>query len=331
MTALLEVRGLTTRFHTSEGVVHAVSDVSFEVRQGETLAIVGESGSGKSVTMLSILRLLPEPPARIEAGEVRFRGQDLLALDRGAMRRLRGSAIGMVFQDPMSSLNPTMTIGEQVAETLRVHEGLEARAARQRSVELLRMVGIPAPESRVNEYPHRFSGGMRQRAMIAMALAARPSLLIADEPTTALDVTVQAQLLRLVKRLRAELGMSVVWITHDLGVVARLAERVVVMYAGRVVEEASVRTFYRRPCHPYSRGLLESLPRPGIAEALVPIGGQPPDLLRLGKGCAFAPRCTMALARCTQEAPPLAASGDDPRDRVACWRAGEPEATRDAA
>jgi oligopeptide transport system ATP-binding protein len=306
-------------------VVNAVNGISFTVEAGETLAIVGESGSGKSVSMLSVQRLLPPGGARVEAGEVWFQGQDLLQLDRTAMRSVNGGRIGMIFQDPMSSLNPVLTVDFQIGEALREHKNLGPRAARARTVELLKLVGIPHAETRLDDYPHQFSGGMRQRAMIAMALSCDPALLIADEPTTALDVTIQAQIIRLMKRLRAEFGMSLIWITHDLGVVAKLADRVIVMYAGGIVEEAGVRAFYAAPRHPYSMGLLASLPKlDGDADqVLKPIPGQPPDLARLQPGCAFAPRCGFVVERCRRETPPLRPSGFDPRARVACWRADE--------
>ena len=321
-TALLEVTSLRTRFETSEGVVNAVNGVSFQVEAGETVAIVGESGCGKSVTMHSILRLLPEPPARIESGTVLFKGSDLCRLPRRALRRISGREISMVFQDPMTSLNPVMTIGRQISEGLRTHLGIAESEARLKVTELLRLVGVPSAADRLDDYPHQFSGGMRQRVMIAMALACDPALLIADEPTTALDVTIQAQILRLVNRLKRRLGMSVIWVTHDLGVVARLADRVAVMYAGAIVEEASVTDFYRAPLHPYSRGLLQSLPGPSSAPRgrLLPIGGQPPSLLHLPPGCAFADRCPSAVRQCRHEAPSLDQTRQSSRDRVACWR-----------
>ena len=322
MTALLEVTNLRIRFETSEGVVNAVNDVSFQVEPGETVAIVGESGCGKSVSMLSILRLLPEPPARIESGAVLFKGSDLCKLHRRALRKITGREIAMIFQDPMTSLNPVMTIGRQISEGVRTHFGITEAAARLKAAELLRLVGVPSAADRLDDYPHQFSGGMRQRVMIAMALACDPELLIADEPTTALDVTTQAQILRLIKRLKQQLGMSVIWVTHDLGVVARLADRVAVMYAGAIVEEASVMDFYTAPLHPYSRGLLQSLPGSSAAPRgrLLPIGGQPPNLLRLPLGCAFADRCPIAIARCRDEAPSLDQTRQSSRDRVACWR-----------
>ncbi|SFZ85586.1 oligopeptide transport system ATP-binding protein [Devosia enhydra] len=325
--SLLEVRNLCTRFDTAEGTVHAVNGISYRVEPGETIAVVGESGSGKSVSMMSMLGLLPSPPARIAGGEVLFKGQDLLKLDRKAMRKLNGNEIGMIFQDPMSSLNPVLTVGFQIGEAVRVHQKLDREAARKRAEELLGLVGIPDPARRLKQFPHQFSGGMRQRVMIAMALACEPALLIADEPTTALDVTIQAQILRLVKRLRQKMGMSVIWITHDLGVVARLAERVVVMYAGTIVEDAAVSQFYARPRHPYSMGLLGSLPRldAGPGSKLQAIGGQPPNLVRPPVGCAFAPRCRYALPLCREAPPPLEQVGPTDRDRVACWRKDEIE------
>ena len=302
--------------------MNAVNDVSFQVEAGETVAIVGESGCGKSVSMLSILRLLPEPPARIESGAVLFKGSDLFKVSRRDLRKITGREIAMVFQDPMTSLNPVMTIGRQISEGLRTHIGITEASARLKVVELLRLVGVPSAAERLDDYPHQFSGGMRQRVMIAMALACDPALLIADEPTTALDVTIQAQILRLINRLKQQLGMSVIWVTHDLGVVARLADRVAVMYAGAIVEEASVTDFYAAPLHPYSRGLLQSLPGPSAAPRgrLLPIGGQPPNLLRLPAGCAFADRCPIAITRCRHEAPSLDQTRESSRDRVACWR-----------
>jgi oligopeptide transport system ATP-binding protein len=325
MAPLLDVRNLHTRFRTAEGVIHAVDGVSFTVEQGETVAIVGESGSGKSVSMLSIQRLLPPNSGKVEQGEVWFQGKELLRLERSEMRKINGAGIGMIFQDPMSSLNPVLSIGFQICEALREHQGLDRSAARDRAVELLSRVGIPRPETRLAHYPHQFSGGMRQRVMIAMALSCNPVLLIADEPTTALDVTIQAQILRLMKKLRGELGMSMIWISHDLGVVARIADRVIVMYAGRIVEEAGVQAFYTAPRHPYSKGLLASLPRfdDDVSRPLKPIPGQPPNLASRRNGCAFAPRCSLAQDRCRSDTPPLVALGADTRQRVACWRADE--------
>ncbi|MCS6963133.1 ABC transporter ATP-binding protein [Thermoflexus sp.] len=319
MPPLLDVRNLEVRFFTRDGVVHAVNGVSFQLHEGETLGIVGESGSGKSVTMLSILRLIPQPPGRITKGEVFFQGVDLLKLDEADIRRIRGSKIAMVFQDPMTSLNPVLTIGRQITEVLETHLNMSPREARRRAIELLQMVGIPNAEERLNDYPHQFSGGMRQRVMIAMALACHPQILIADEPTTALDVTIQAQIIDLVKRLRDELGMAIIWITHDLGVVAGLAHRVAVMYAGYIVEEAPVLELYHHPRHPYTLGLLGSLPRLDRRERqrLVSIDGMPPDLLELSRGCPFAPRCPYAFDRCWEENPRLEEIA--PNHRIACW------------
>ncbi|HXF68389.1 MAG TPA: ABC transporter ATP-binding protein [Thermoflexus sp.] len=319
MPPLLDVRNLEVRFFTRDGVVHAVNGVSFQLNEGETLGIVGESGCGKSVTMLSILRLIPQPPGRITKGEVLFQGVDLLKLDEADIRRIRGSKIAMVFQDPMTSLNPVLTIGRQITEVLETHLNMSPREARQRAIELLQMVGIPNAAERLNDYPHQFSGGMRQRVMIAMALACHPQILIADEPTTALDVTIQAQIIDLVKRLRDELGMAIIWITHDLGVVAGLAYRVAVMYAGYIVEEAPVLELYHNPAHPYTMGLLGSLPRLDRRERrrLVSIDGMPPDLLELPRGCPFAPRCPYAFDRCWEENPQLEEIA--PGHRIACW------------
>lgn len=319
MPPLLDVRNLEVRFFTRDGVVHAVNGVSFSLHESETLGIVGESGSGKSVTMLSILRLIPQPPGRITRGEVLFQGVDLLKLSEADIRRVRGSKIAMVFQDPMTSLNPVLTIGRQITEVLETHLNMSPGEARRRAVELLQMVGIPNAEERLNDYPHQFSGGMRQRVMIAMALACHPQILIADEPTTALDVTIQAQIIDLVKRLRDELGMAIIWITHDLGVVASLAHRVAVMYAGYIVEEAPVLELYHNPRHPYTLGLLGSLPRLDRRERrrLVSIDGMPPDLLELPQGCPFAPRCPYAFDRCWEENPQLEEVGSN--HRIACW------------
>jgi oligopeptide/dipeptide ABC transporter ATP-binding protein len=300
---LLEIRDLHTHFFTEEGVVRAVDGISFDVRAGETLAVVGESGSGKSVTSLSILRLIPSPPGRIVSGSIRFRGRDLLQLSPEAMRRIRGREISMIFQEPMTSLNPVYSCGEQIMEALMLHERLPRGAARARAIDLLRMVGIPSPEQRVDEYPHQMSGGMRQRVMIAMALACKPAILIADEPTTALDVTIQAQILELLKRLQGELGMAVVLITHDLGVVAETADRVVVMYAGQVVESCEARALFRRTLHPYTAGLLRSLPRIGTREPLRVIPGSVPDPIAFPPGCRFAPRCPVAEPRCGTPVP----------------------------
>jgi len=300
MAKLLEVRGLRTTFLAAAGTVRAVDGVSWDVEEGETVALVGESGCGKSVSALSIMRLVAEPAGRIEAGEVLYKGRDLLKLTEEGMRGIRGREIAMIFQEPMTSLNPVLSIGRQLTEGLEIHLKLKPPEARARAVELLGMVGIPDPERRLDQYPHHFSGGMRQRMMIAMALACNPSLILADEPTTALDVTIQAQILELMRDLSRRLGVAMLIITHNLGVVARYADRVNVMYAGRIIERASAAELYANPRHPYTLGLLRSVPRldePRRAR-LAPIEGQPPDLTRLPPGCAFAPRCTFRAGRC---------------------------------
>jgi peptide/nickel transport system ATP-binding protein len=325
---VLEVKGLQTVFFTNSGLFKAVDDISFSVRRGETLAIVGESGCGKSVTALSIMRLVPDPPGRIVGGSIMLEGTDLLGLDEDSMRQIRGNRISMIFQEPMTSLNPVMRIGDQITEAVRLHRAGSRKQASAIAVEMLRLVRIPEPERRALEYPHQLSGGMRQRAMIAMALACRPALLIADEPTTALDVTIQAQILALVLELQKELGMGLILITHDLGVVAQTARRVIVMYAGKKVEEADVETLFAHPRHPYTRGLMASIPAVPSAGAkadarLVEIPGMVPSLTRLPKGCAFAPRCGLAIARCHEEYPPLQTFGTD--HLAACWRAAEIE------
>ena len=323
---VLDVKGLQTVFFTNSGLFKAVDDVSFSVRRGETLAIVGESGCGKSVTALSIMRLVPNPPGKIVGGSVMLEGTDLLDLDESEMRAIRGDRISMIFQEPMTSLNPVMRIGDQITEAVRLHRAMSHKEAWNQAVEMLRLVRIPVPERRALEYPHQLSGGMRQRAMIAMALACRPALLIADEPTTALDVTIQAQILALILDLQKELGMGLVLITHDLGVVAQTAQRVIVMYAGKKVEEADVETLFAHPLHPYTRGLMASIPTvpaPGAKASarLVEIPGMVPSLTNLPKGCAFAPRCELAIQRCREEYPPLQAWGTD--HLAACWRAAE--------
>ena len=316
---VLEVEDIRTIFHTRDGTVHAVNGISFDLDEGELLGVVGESGSGKSVTMMSMLKLLPMPPAEIVSGRVRLEGEDLIALDLNGLRRVRGAEVGFVFQDPMTSLNPVLSVGYQLTEPLRVHLGMSRAAARQRAVELLERVGIPAAASRLDDFPHRFSGGMRQRVMIAIALACNPKVLIADEPTTALDVTIQAQILDLVKRLRRESGMAIIWITHDLGVMAGLADRVMVMYGGLVVERASAAKLYKHPRHPYTRGLLRTLPRlDGTrADRLESIPGQPPSLAEPPNACPFAPRCGHAFERCWRENPALDMVVDG--HEVACW------------
>ncbi len=319
MGTVLSVKNLVTRFHTHEGTVHAVNGVSFDLEEGETLGVVGESGCGKSVTMMTMLQLIPQPPGKIISGEAIFLGNDLLKMKSDEIRYVRGAQIGMVFQDPMTSLNPVLTIGRQLTETLEAHQGMSREQARQRSVEMLKLVGIPSAEGRLEDYPHQFSGGMRQRVMIAMALACTPQILIADEPTTALDVTIQAQILDLVKNLRREMGMAIIWISHDLGIVAGIAHRVMVMYAGYVVERAKVKELYAHPLHPYTRGLIGSLPRLDEQEAtrLVNIDGLPPDLLTAPVGCPFAPRCKYAYARCQEENPLLQPA--EVGHEVACW------------
>ena len=315
---LLEVSGLTTRFVTQDGVVHAVNDVSFDVHEGEFLGVVGESGSGKSVTMLSLVRLIPMPPGEIVAGSASYEGEDLLTMSLRDLRLVRGGKIGFIFQDPLTSLNPVLTIGSQIVESLEVHEQGTPEAREARAVELLDLVGIPGARDRLGSYPHELSGGMRQRVMIAIALSCSPPLIIADEPTTALDVTIQAQIVELVKDLREKLGMAVIWISHDLGVVAGLADRVIVMYGGQVVEEAPVRNLYAAPQHPYTRGLLGSIPRVDQkVSKLVSIKGQPPILDHLPTSCSFAPRCGFAYDRCRRENPPLTDISD--ARRVACW------------
>ncbi|MEK7386547.1 MAG: ABC transporter ATP-binding protein [candidate division NC10 bacterium] len=322
MATLLEVRNLTTEFSTSGGVVRAVDGVSWDVREGETVALVGESGCGKSVSALSVMRLVAAPAGRIVRGQVVFKGRDLLALSEEEMRRVRGREIAMIFQEPMTSLNPVLTIGRQLTEGPEIHLGMTAAQARERAAELLGMVGIPDPARRLTQYPHQFSGGMRQRMMIAMALACDPSLILADEPTTALDVTIQAQILELMKDLSRRLGVAMLIITHNLGVVARYADRVNVMYAGRIVERGSARELYAEPRHPYTLGLLKSVPRldePRRAR-LQPIEGQPPDLTRLPPGCAFTPRCAFRVERCGAERPALVAVGREGHV-TACWEA----------
>jgi oligopeptide transport system ATP-binding protein len=319
MAALLEVQDLRTQFQTRDGIVYAVNGVNYQLAEGETLGIVGESGCGKSVSVLSLMRLIPQPPGKIASGLALFQGKDLLQMSPEQIRNVRGAQIGMVFQDPMTSLKPVLTIGRQLTEGLELHMGMNHQQARQRAAELLTMVGIPQAADRLSDYPHQFSGGMRQRVMIAIALSCTPQLLIADEPTTALDVTIQAQIIELVKRLRDELGMAIIWITHDLGVVAGLAQRVMVMYAGFIIEEAPVRELYGDPRHPYTLGLLGSLPRvdESLHRRLVSIEGLPPDLLGLPQGCPFAPRCVFALERCWKENPPLEFVG--PGHKKACW------------
>ncbi len=319
MGTLLQIRDLKTQFFTEDGVVRAVDGVSYDVEEGETLGLVGESGCGKSVSALSILRLIPNPPGKIVSGEVIFEGEDLLKADDDEIRHVRGNRIAMIFQEPMTSLNPVLTIGRQLTEALELHLKMDHASANKRAIELLDMVGIPEAASRLNDYPHQFSGGMRQRVMIAMALSCNPKLLLADEPTTALDVTIQAQILEIMARLSRELGTAVVIITHNLGVVARYADRVNVMYAGKIVEMASARELYANPRHPYTIGLLRSVPRLDQTrkDRLVPIEGAPPDLINPPKGCRFAPRCTYKIDKCLTDDPPLMPAGD--KHYAACW------------
>ena len=317
---LLTIRNLHTYFYTDEGVAKAVDGVDLELKEGGTLGVVGESGCGKSVTALSVMRLIPDPPGKIAQGEIIFEGKNLLSLSEAEMRKIRGRSISMIFQEPMTSLNPVFQIGDQISEVLRLHEGMSRREAWDRSVEMLKMVGIPSPERRVQEYPHQLSGGMRQRAMIAMALACSPKLMIADEPTTALDVTIQAQILELMNRLQRDKGMSVILITHNLGVIAETAQKVAVMYAGRIVEYAEVKPIFGNPMHPYTQGLLKSIPRLDEDHArkarLEAIPGLVPSLLELPKGCKFSNRCKYVFEKCGEEPQLIEA---EPRHLVRCW------------
>ncbi|HWO54162.1 MAG TPA: ABC transporter ATP-binding protein [Paenibacillus cookii] len=319
MQPLLEVQDLRVSFPVRGGEVQAVRGIGFHVQPGEAVAIVGESGCGKSVTAQAIMRLLPQHPARIREGTIRFQGKDLLRLKEREMQSIRGKDIGMIFQDPMTSLNPTMTIGRQITEVLHKHQRLTASEAKRRAIDMLELVGIPHPASRFSQYPHEFSGGMRQRAMIAMALACRPALLIADEPTTALDVTIQAQILRVLKSLQREFGTSIILITHDLGIVADLCDRVIVMYAGQIVETGTKREIFKQPQHPYTRGLLRSLPRIDRSkdEPLVPIYGTPPDLSNPPSGCPFWARCGDAMRICRERLPGTTAIGET--HSASCW------------
>jgi oligopeptide transport system ATP-binding protein len=324
---LLEVEDLRVRFHTPEGIVHAVNGISYQVHEGEAVALVGESGCGKSVSMMSILGLIPMPPGEIASGRATYMDRELLQLSDGELEKVRGQEIGMVFQDPMTSLNPVLSVQLQLTEALVKHYGMSQEQSRVRAVELLEMVGIPDAKRRLRDYPHQFSGGMRQRVMIAMMLACNPSLLIADEPTTALDVTIQAQIVDLVTRMREQLGMALIWITHDLGVVAGMADRVLVMYAGYLVEEAAVDDLYDDPRHPYTMSLLGALPRVDHRREgrLKSIPGAPPNLLVEPKGCPFAPRCEFVLERCWTDNPGLTAVAA--QHRIACWidvKTGEP-------
>ena len=319
---LLDIRGLRTQFFTDDGLARAVDGVSYSLEKGETVGVVGESGCGKSVTALSVLRLIPDPPGKIVDGEIIFEGTDLLQLSSADMRRIRGNDISMIFQEPMTSLNPVFTIGNQITEAVRLHQGLNKKDALAKAVEALKLVGIPVPERRVHEYPHQLSGGMRQRAMIAMALSCNPKVLIADEPTTALDVTIEAQILDLMRTLQDELGTAIIMITHDLGVIAEMARKVVVMYAGKVVEQAPVERIFASPNHPYTQGLLQSLPRvdkdaSGAKQRLQEIPGIVPSLLNLPAGCKFASRCPSVMPQCKEQEPPLEQVAGD--HFSACW------------
>jgi len=319
MGKILSVNDLKTHFFTREGVVHAVNGVSFDLKEGETLGVVGESGCGKSVSMLSLLRLVPQPPGKILSGSVEFENADLLKMPDADLRKIRGGKISMVFQDPMTYFNPVIKIGRQVAEPYMLHNGVKYQEAEERVIQMFEAVGIPHPKERLDDYPHQFSGGMRQRAMIAMALICSPQILIADEPTTALDVTVQAQIIEMVKKYRDSLDMSIIWITHDLGIIAGLAQRVIVMYAGYIIEESPVKDLYKNPLHPYTMGLLDSLPRLDMKknEALNTIEGIPPVMYRETNLCPFAPRCRFVMDKCLNENPPLRRVSDD--RSVACW------------
>jgi oligopeptide transport system ATP-binding protein len=319
MGTLLQVKGLKTQFFTQDGVVNAVNGIGYDLSEGETLGLVGESGCGKSVSVLSLMRLIPQPPGRIVGGEAWFQGRNLLTMDSEEIRSVRGNKIAMIFQDPMTSLNPVLTVNQQVSEALELHLGMDKKQSRERSIELLELVQIPDAAGRIDDYPHQFSGGMRQRVMIAMGLSCNPQLLIADEPTTALDVTIQAQIIDLVSKLKDEIGMAVIWITHDLGVVAGLADRVNVMYAGYIIESADVKDVYADPRHPYTLGLLGSIPRLDAdrKKKLTPIDGLPPDLIEMPPGCPFAPRCVYSVERCLEENPTLETIARG--HTVACW------------
>ena len=323
MTHLLEVKDLVTRFYSDGATIHAVNGISYTLEEGESLAIVGESGSGKSVGVMSIMGLIRFPPGRVEGGEVLFKGRDLLKLSAAEMRAVRGGEIAMVFQDPMTSLNPVLSVGQQLMEPLRAHLGLDKAAARARAAELLSLVGLPNAADRLKDYPFQFSGGQRQRVMIAMALACEPSLLIADEPTTALDVTIQAQIVELVKELQEKLNTAIIWISHNLALVAGMVDKVIVMYSGYIIEQAPVDDLYERPAHPYTMGLLHAIPSldQRNQERLASIEGMPPDLRKPATACPFAPRCPYVIDRCLQEVPPLRTVG--PNHTSACWRAEE--------
>lgn len=316
---LLSVKDLKTYFYTDDGVIPAVDGISFDLDKGGTIGIVGESGCGKSVTSLSVMGLIPQPPGKIEGGQIIFEGQDLLKLSEAEMRHIRGNDISMIFQEPMTSLNPVFTIGNQIAEAIILHQGLDKAAAREKSIEMLRLVGIPSPETRIDDFPHQMSGGMRQRVMIAMALSCNPKLLIADEPTTALDVTIQAQILDLMRQLRRDLGTAIMMITHDLGVIAELVEKVVVMYTGKIVESADTYTIFKEPQHPYTIGLLGSIPRlDGTGERLQTIPGSVPIPGSFPVGCGFHPRCPFATDLCVAKRPPAFEVKEG--HHVSCWK-----------
>ena len=323
MATLLQVNGLKTHFYTMGGVVKAVDGITYDLEEGETLGLVGESGCGKSVSALSLMRLIPDPPGKTIEGEVLFDGEDILRIDMDDMRRIRGGRMTMVFQEPMTSLNPVLTVERQLTETLQLHKGMAAEEAKREGVDLLVRVGIPDPEKRIKQYPHQFSGGMRQRVMIAMALSCNPRLIIADEPTTALDVTIQAQILELMKSLTTEFGVALIVITHNLGVVARYADRVNIMYAGKIIERGTSVEIYSNPRHPYTVGLLRSVPRLDLPRRakLDPIEGQPPDLINVPEGCAFRARCQFAVDKCATDIPPLTMVKEG--HHSACWRADE--------
>ncbi len=320
MTHLLEVQDLVTKFYTEDGIVHAVNGISYTLDEGESLGIVGESGSGKSVGVLSVMGLIPSPPGKIESGKALLNGRDLLHLSKGELQNIRGKEVAMIFQDPMTSLNPVLTIGKQLTEAVKLHLGMDQESANKRAAEMMHLVGLPDAADRLSDYPHQFSGGQRQRIMIAMGLSCNPSVLIADEPTTALDVTIQAQIVELVKQLQEKLGMALIWITHDLALVAGMVDKVAVMYGGYIVEYAPVGDLYKQPHHPYTLGLLHSMPKIDTKEQtrLASIEGMPPDLRLQLPQCPFAPRCPYAIDKCWQENPSLIATG--PNRYSACWR-----------
>ena len=318
MSSLLEIQNLSTFFYIEEGVVQSVRNVDLKIRKGETLALVGESGCGKSVTALSVLRLVPTPPGKFKTGSILFNGDNIFAKTEKQMEQLRGNDISMIFQEPMTSLNPIFTIGDQIAESIILHQKKTKTEAREITLELLRKVAIPSPDSRIDQYPHELSGGMKQRVMIAMAIACEPALLIADEPTTALDVTIEAQILELMDQLRRDTDMAILLITHNLGIVAQYADRVAVMYSGKIVEEAPVEVLFESPAHPYTKGLLNSLPRGEPGETLESIPGTVPNPVSLPDGCAFHPRCKDAMPECSQDIPPKFLTGQ-PQQQVACW------------